>query len=50
VVLDILFLRHALGLLRGTGLPIRTFRFSINYLMWLFGLLLVDHYVIVTAQ
>ena len=24
----------------------RTFRFSINYLMWLFALLLVDHYLV----
>ena len=33
-------------LLRGAGLPMRTFRFSINYLMWLFALLLVDHYLV----
>jgi len=32
------------------GLPIRTFRFSINYLMWLFALLLVDHYFVATVQ
>ncbi|HEY7377549.1 MAG TPA: heme o synthase, partial [Steroidobacteraceae bacterium] len=50
IVLDVLFLRHALVLMRGTELPIRTFRFSINYLMWLFALLLVDHYVIATVQ
>jgi heme o synthase len=50
LVLDVMFLRHALVLMRGTGLPIRTFRFSINYLMWLFALLLVDHYVIATAR
>jgi len=25
--------------------PIRTFVFSINYLMWLFGIMLVDHYL-----
>jgi protoheme IX farnesyltransferase len=46
VLLDALFLRHALVLLRGVGLPMRAFRFSINYLMWLFALLLVDHYVV----
>ena len=46
LILDALFLRHALVLLRGTELPIRTFRFSINYLMWLFALLLVDHYFV----
>jgi protoheme IX farnesyltransferase len=46
VLLDALFLRHALVLLRGVGPPMRTFRFSINYLMWLFALLLVDHYLV----
>ena len=29
----------------GNGLPMRTFGYSIIYLMALFGLLLVDHYV-----
>jgi protoheme IX farnesyltransferase len=47
LVLDALFLRHAWQL-RRTGradLPMRTFRFSINYLALLFAALLVDHYL-----
>ena len=39
---------HALVLMRGTELPIRTFKFSISYLTWLFALLLVDHYFVAT--
>ncbi len=27
------------------GLPMRVFRFSVNYLMWLFAALLIDHYL-----
>jgi protoheme IX farnesyltransferase len=40
------FLYYVLALNRGTrpDLPIRTFRFSITYLMWLFAALIVDHY------
>jgi heme o synthase len=49
LILDVLFLRHALVLMRGTELPIRTFKFSISYLMWLFALLLVDHYFVATV-
>ena len=49
LILDALFLRHALVLMRGTELPIRTFKFSISYLMWLFALLLVDHYFVATV-
>jgi len=30
---------------RRDDLPMRVFRFSINYLMWLFLALLVDHYL-----
>jgi heme O synthase-like polyprenyltransferase len=26
-------------------LPMKVFKFSVNYLMWLFAALLVDHYV-----
>jgi heme O synthase-like polyprenyltransferase len=26
-------------------LPMKVFRFSITYLMWLFGALLIDHYL-----
>jgi protoheme IX farnesyltransferase len=41
------FLQHAWRLWRhaAEGQAIRTFVFSITYLMWLFGALLVDHYV-----
>ena len=30
---------------RATELPMRVFRFSVTYLMWLFAALLVDHYL-----
>ena len=41
------FLYFVLALQRGAGadLPMRTFRFSINYLMLLFAALIVDHYL-----
>ena len=41
------FLWYAIRLKRDQGelLPMRVFRFSISYLMWLFLALLVDHYV-----
>jgi protoheme IX farnesyltransferase len=42
------FIRHAVALRRGTApveLPMKVFRYSINYLMLLFAALLVDHYV-----
>ncbi len=48
VVLDVLFLRHAIALRRPDApqhLPMAVFRYSINYLMVLFAALLVDHYV-----
>jgi len=47
VVLNGRFLVHAIRLkvTRRDDLPMRVFRFSINYLMWLFLALLVDHYV-----
>lgn len=47
VVLDIGFLRHAWRLYRHApaGQAMRTFVFSINYLMGLFAALLVDHYL-----
>jgi heme o synthase len=46
LALDARFLCLALALHRGTrpDLPIRTFRFSITYLMALFGAFIVDHY------
>ncbi len=47
VVLGIGFLYHAWKLFDETAerQPMRTFVFSINYLMWLFGIMLVDHYL-----
>ena len=45
-VLDVMFLRLAWQLYRThrADLPMRTFRWSITYLMYLFAALLVDHY------
>jgi protoheme IX farnesyltransferase len=47
LILDVIFLRYAWALRKGgrVELPMRTFRYSVNYLMMLFALLLVDHYV-----
>jgi protoheme IX farnesyltransferase len=47
LALDARFLHLALALQRGVrpDLPIRTFRFSITYLMALFGALIADHYL-----
>jgi len=47
LVLDGLFLRHAWMLRHSerADLPMRTFRFSINYLALLFAAILVDHYL-----
>jgi len=41
------FLYHAVLMFndKATKQPIRTFVYSINYLMWLFGFMLVDHYL-----
>jgi protoheme IX farnesyltransferase len=52
LVLDGLFLYHALILKISTRqeLPMRVFRFSVNYLMWMFAALLVDHYLPTTQQ
>ena len=46
LVLNVRFLYHALTLtLTGRNeLPMRVFRFSVSYLMWLFAALLIDHY------
>jgi heme o synthase len=46
LVLDARFLYLAVALHRGdrADLPIRTFRFSITYLMTLFGAFIADHY------
>jgi len=47
LVLDAGFLYYALALKVSTRaeLPMRVFRFSVNYLMWLFAALLIDHYL-----
>ncbi len=48
VVLGAGFIRHAIALRRDgapADLPMKVFRYSINYLMVLFGALLVDHYL-----
>ena len=48
LVLGGVFLHYAISLFRGRddGLPLRTFVFSIYYLMGLFSALLVDHYLL----
>ena len=52
VILDGLFLYYALRLKVSArqDLPMQVFRFSINYLMWLFAALLVDHYLPTTQH
>jgi heme o synthase len=47
LVLNARFLYHALALKISAReeLPMRVFRFSVTYLMWLFAALLVDHYL-----
>ena len=47
LVLNAMFLYYALVLkiTARADLPMRVFRFSIKYLMWLFAALLVDHYL-----
>ncbi len=46
-MLDALFMQKAWQLLKSdrADLPMRTFRFSINYLALLFAALLLDHYL-----
>ena len=50
LVLNARFLYYALALklTDRAELPMRVFRFSISYLMWLFAALLVDHYITTT--
>jgi heme o synthase len=52
IVLNGVFLFHAyqLKVSDRTHLPMKVFRFSITYLMWLFAALLVDHYVPTTQS
>ncbi len=47
LVLNGMFLYHAfqMKVSERTHLPMKVFRFSITYLMWLFAALLVDHYL-----
>jgi heme o synthase len=47
LVLNSAFLTYAIALKRSEAkeLPMRVFRFSVQYLMWLFLALLVDHYL-----
>ena len=49
LVLGSTFLLYAIRLRKdtGTNLPMRVFRYSINYLMILFAALLIDHYFII---
>jgi protoheme IX farnesyltransferase len=50
VILGGRFVRHAVALRRpdaSTELPMKVFRYSINYLMLLFAALLVDHYLLI---
>ncbi len=50
LVLGALFTRHAIALRRRDApahLPMKVFRYSVNYLMLLFAALLVDHYAMI---
>jgi protoheme IX farnesyltransferase len=50
VALGSVFLRHAVALRRADAppqLPMKVFRYSINYLMLLFAALLADHYLLI---
>ncbi|HTX23040.1 MAG TPA: heme o synthase [Steroidobacteraceae bacterium] len=52
LILDTVFLYYALALklTARTELPMRMFRYSISYLMWLFAALLIDHYLPTTQS
>jgi protoheme IX farnesyltransferase len=47
LILDAGFIYHSVALKRSSRpqLPMRVFRFSVSYLMWLFAALLIDHYL-----
>jgi protoheme IX farnesyltransferase len=49
LILNARFLYFVLALNRGrrADLPMRTFRFSITYLMLLFAALIIDHYLFI---
>jgi protoheme IX farnesyltransferase len=46
MILNGIFLYYAIALkfTERAGLPFKVFKFSVQYLMWLFAALLVDHY------
>ena len=44
-----LYYAFALKITRRAELPMRVFRFSVTYLMWLFAALLVDHYLLIVG-
>jgi protoheme IX farnesyltransferase len=52
LVLNAMFIFYALQmkLTERAHLPMKLFRFSITYLMWLFAALLADHYVHTTQK
>jgi len=52
LVLNGMFIWHAFAMQRTerAHLPMKVFRFSITYLMWLFAALLVDHYLPTTQS
>ncbi len=52
LVLDAIFVCYALALKRSDSktLPMRVFRFSVTYLMWLFAALLIYHYLPTTQN
>ena len=45
-----LYYAFALKITARQGLPMRVFRFSVSYLMWLFAALLIDHYLPTTQS
>ena len=48
--LDAAFLYHVIALKRSAMQPMKVFRFSVQYLMWLFLALLLDHYLPLQLQ
>lgn len=52
LVLGAMFMYHVIKMFneKNEKQPIKTFVFSINYLMWLFAVMLIDHYVPLLAR
>jgi len=52
IVLGAMFMYHVVKMFddKNEKQPIKTFVFSINYLMWLFAVMLIDHYVPLVAR